>query len=173
MHATIRNGPAGVTPAERLFRLSLGGRGPFWEAAWNDFETYPVLTGSGTFGRYWLEHRSIGRFSRDAHSVYLETLAELGIVGLALLLVAFATPVVTAVHFRTEPLVPTALGAYTIYLVHAAADWLWEMLVPDDGGARLRCLPPRRRTPGGPQAATRRASSVSVALVLGAFSSSA
>ena len=167
------NRPAQCDPYRAALPPVARGEGPFWEAAWNDFETHPVLgSGSGSFGRYWLEHRSIGRFSRDAHSVYLETLAELGIVGLALLLVAFATPVVTAVHVRTEPLVPTALGAYTIYLVHAAFDWLWEMPVPTTaalvcGASLLVAGRPAacRRLPGAA-----RVVGVGFALVLGAFS---
>lgn len=117
-------------PTERFFNVSVGRREQFWSIAWQDFEAHPVAgSGSGSFGRYWLEHRPVGRFVRDAHSLYLETLAELGLVGLALLAVALAAPVASAVSARGEPLVPAALGAYVVYVVHAGADWLWEMPV--------------------------------------------
>jgi tetratricopeptide (TPR) repeat protein len=65
--------------------------------------------------------------ARDAHSLYLETLAELGVVGLALLMVALAAPLVAAVKGRRHALVPVAFGAYVAYLVHAGLDWDWEM----------------------------------------------
>ena len=45
---------------------------------------------------------------RDAHSLYLETLSELGPLGLALVLVVVAAPFATAVRGRGDPLVATA-----------------------------------------------------------------
>src|SRR6185437_7618040 len=33
-----------------------------------------------------------------------------------------------ALRARRHPLVPLALGAYATYLVHAAADWDWELV---------------------------------------------
>ena len=128
--STARDSPR-ILPTERFFSVSAGRRDRFWQAAWDDFEAHPLVgSGSGTFGRYWLEHRPVGKFVRDAHSLYLETLAELGIVGLALLVAALAAPVASAVSVRDEALVPAALGAYSVYLVHAGVDWLWEMPVP-------------------------------------------
>lgn len=64
---------------------------------------------------------------RDARSLYLETLSELGPLGLALLLVALGVPVYVAFRARRHPLVPAAFGAYVAYLLHAGVDWDWEM----------------------------------------------
>jgi tetratricopeptide (TPR) repeat protein len=64
---------------------------------------------------------------RDAHSLYLQTLGELGIVGLALLLIALLTPLAAAVRARKEPLIAAATAAYVAYLVHAAGDWDWQL----------------------------------------------
>jgi hypothetical protein len=74
-----------------------------------------------------LRHRRDGLPVLDAHSLYLETLAELGLVGLALLLAALALPLAAARAARGHPLAPAALGAYVAFLVHAAIDWDWEM----------------------------------------------
>ena len=53
----------------------------------------PLLgSGAGTFADWWLRERSTPISTREAHSLYLETLAELGPLGLALLLVALAAP---------------------------------------------------------------------------------
>jgi len=65
--------------------------------------------------------------ARDAHSLVLETLAELGPLGLALLLIAFAAPVVAAVRTRGDPVTPAALGPFAACAAHAAQDWDWEL----------------------------------------------
>ena len=63
----------------------------------------------------------------DAHSLYLETLAELGPLGLVLLVCALVTPLCAVDTARRHPLATAALGAYVAFLVHAGIDWDWEM----------------------------------------------
>ena len=113
---------------KRLFNLSSNGRYDFWRLAWRDYEEHPVLgSGAGTFERYWLRHRPFEGTARDAHSLYFETLAELGPLGLGLLLAALAVPFVAAVRARRQALVPAAFGAYVAFVAHAGVDWDWEM----------------------------------------------
>jgi O-antigen ligase len=123
--------PAPTTPEDlnkRLFNLSSRGRVSGWKVARRDAAEHPVLgSGAGTFELYWLEHRPSQMKIRDAHSLYLETLAELGPVGLGLLCLALAVPVAGAIRARRHALVPAALGAYVAYLAHAGVDWDWEM----------------------------------------------
>jgi hypothetical protein len=64
---------------------------------------------------------------RDAHSLYVETLAELGPVGLAMLVALLAVPLFAVRRARWHPLMPSAVGAYVAYLVHAGVDWDWEL----------------------------------------------
>ena len=112
----------------RLFSLSSNGRIALWRVAWRDYEDRPLLgSGAGSYERTWIQKRPYASQAADAHSLYLETLAELGPIGLGLLLVFFGLPVVAAVKARRHPLVPVALGALTVYLVHAIADWDWEL----------------------------------------------
>jgi hypothetical protein len=112
----------------RLLNLSSRGRVAGWKVARRDAAEHPVLgSGAGTFELYWLEHRPWRMKVRDAHSLYLETLAELGPVGLAILCLGLAVPVAAAIRARRHALVPAALGAYVAYLVHAGVDWDWEM----------------------------------------------
>ena len=66
---------------------------------------------------------------RDAHSLYLESLAQLGWPGLALGLLMLAVPVVGAVRARRHPLVAGAFGPYAAYIVHTGIDWDWEVPV--------------------------------------------
>jgi hypothetical protein len=113
----------------RLFTFSSKARFEGWKAAWADFEDHRALgSGAGTYEIYWMEHRPSPTKVRDAHSLYLETLAELGPVGLVLLVGALGVPIVAGIKARRRSLVPAALGAYVAYLVHAGVDWDWEML---------------------------------------------
>jgi len=122
---------SGETPANlnrRLFTFSGSYRSELWHAAWEDYEANPLFgSGPGTYEQYWNAHRPIQHKVRDAHSLYLEVLAELGPLGLALLLVAFGAPLVAGSLARGSPLVPAAFAAYAAYLVHAGVDWDWEM----------------------------------------------
>jgi len=74
---------------------------------------------------------------RDAHNLYLETLAEVGLVGLALLVLTLALPLVGLARARRRALVPAAGGAYVAFLAHAAVDWDWE--IPAVTVAALLC----------------------------------
>jgi hypothetical protein len=112
----------------RLFTLSSRTRVRAWKAAWADLEDHPLLgSGAGTYELYWAAHRPSPTKVRDAHSLYLETLGELGPVGLALLVGGLLVPLVGAVRARRRSLVAAAFAAYVAYLVHAGVDWDWEM----------------------------------------------
>ncbi|MDQ3891257.1 MAG: O-antigen ligase family protein, partial [Actinomycetota bacterium] len=155
----------------RLFTLSSRGRVTAWQAAWADFEDHRWLgSGAGTYELYWARHRPSPTKVRDAHSLYLETLAELGPVGLLVLVAALLTPVVAAVAARRHRLVPAALAAYVAYLVHAGVDWDWEMTAVTVtallcGAASLAAA---RRGGGDPLSRRVRFALVAAALVLAA-----
>ena len=89
--------------------------------------------GAGSYAAWWAAHGSLATSIQDAHSLYLETLGELGIVGLALLLLPFgAAAFVVATRLRhlqgdgadrrRRP-----LGARRGYLLAAGIDWMWEL----------------------------------------------
>jgi hypothetical protein len=113
---------------KRLFSFSGNGRADLWRYAGHTYADRPLLgTGAGTFERFWQQNPHATFKVRDTHGLYLETLTELGPVGLVLLLVALATPLVTGLAVRRHPVVPAALGAYAAFLVHAGVDWDWEL----------------------------------------------
>ncbi len=112
----------------RLFHLSGNGRTAQWSVAWRDVEAHPVLgSGAGTFEFAWFQDRTTTSKVRDAHNLYLETLAELGPLGLALLAAALVLPLVAGVRHRERPLAFAAFGAYVAFLLHATVDWDWEI----------------------------------------------
>jgi hypothetical protein len=114
----------------RLFSLWGNGRPQMWKVAWNDWRAHAALgSGAGTYEEVWAQHRPFASKVRDAHSLYAETLAELGAPGLALLLAALAVPLVAARRARAHPLGAVACAAYVGFLFHIGVDWDWEMPV--------------------------------------------
>jgi hypothetical protein len=114
---------------KRLLNFSGNGRADLWRLAWDDARAHPLLgAGAGTYERYFLAHQpaEVGRV-RDAHGLYVETLAELGPFGLILLVGALVLPLSVLGGARRHPLVPAAAGAYAAYLVHTGVDWDWEL----------------------------------------------
>jgi O-Antigen ligase len=119
---------AGQSLSSRLFSFSSNGRVDMWTAAWHDFEQHPALgSGAGSFEQYWYAHRNEQGTVRDAHSLYMETFAELGIIGLVLLAVLLVTPLVALVRVRAHRLASALAAGYVAFLVHAAVDWDWEI----------------------------------------------
>ena len=105
-------------------------RSLYYHVAWREFLAHPLLgSGAGTFGHYWLLWGDVGRWNGalDAHSLYLETLAELGPIGLCLLLGFLLYPLRGTIDHRSLPFVPGAAGATIAFLVHAGLDWDWEL----------------------------------------------
>jgi O-Antigen ligase len=120
-----------VTRADRESRLlSLAGnyRADYWRVGWKMVERAPLLgEGAGAYEHWWLRERPVASYARDAHSLYLETLAELGPLGLALLAAALSAPLLALPLARRQPLAAGAAGAYVAFLVHAGLDWDWEV----------------------------------------------
>jgi hypothetical protein len=121
-------------PAQRL--ASAGGtRADVWSAALDAFESEPVGgIGPGTFEFYWSQHAPVPDFLRDAHSLYLEELAELGIGGLLLLLAFLGGGLVLAIRARIGLRRPPEIAAgvamcagAVVFCVHAGIDWMWEL----------------------------------------------
>ncbi len=120
----------------RYGSLSGNGRYEVWKAA-VDATSGHVLGGSGpgTFQLLWLPRAPYYSYVENAHSLYFETLSELGVVGLVLLVgflaVALGAAVRHAVRARYEARTQAAglAGAMVVFTVGAAFDWLWQMPV--------------------------------------------
>jgi hypothetical protein len=119
-------------PAARLTNLS-GIRYDHWRSAINAFEDDPLKgLGAGTFEFWWNQEGGI-QLVHDAHSLYLEHLAELGLPGLLLLLCALGALGTLAALARARADDPADAGALTaclaaflVFLLHAGVDWMWE-----------------------------------------------
>jgi hypothetical protein len=118
----------GANLNKRLFSLSGNGRSEQFHTAWQQVTDHPVLGGgAGSFSEYWFQHRRVAATVHDAHNLYLETLAELGVPGLLLIVLVLGLPLAAVRRARSSPLTAVAFGAYVAFVFHAAVDWDWEM----------------------------------------------
>ena len=114
-----------------LLNSSGSGRWQFWSAAISEFRAYPLKGGgAGSWQAWWLQHGSLKVYSEFAHSLYLETLGELGIVGLLLILGAVLVGVSGAVRsalLLESGEVAAAAACGIAFFVAAAYDWVWQL----------------------------------------------
>ncbi len=102
----------------------------YWRVALDTFADHPVRgIGSGGYGVAWLAARPQPERIRDAHSLPVETLAELGLVGLLLLLtVAGGIALCARLVQASDPaLAAGPIAALVAFSLHASIDWDWEL----------------------------------------------
>lgn len=123
-------------PIGRTSRFTLNartGRGELWRIALLDFRRHPLIgDGAGGYRYTYLRERrrDAPPAVRDAHSVELENLSELGIIGLALFTAAIAGAGAGAVRARRSGAAAAWLSAFALtaaayWLVHSSLDWFW------------------------------------------------
>lgn len=129
-----------------------------WRVALDDAAEDPLLgDGAGGFELSYLAEREVAyQNARDAHSVELELLSELGLPGLGMLLGALGG-IALGVR-RAMRLGPSAaaLGAVALasglyWLVHASVDWFWAypaLTAPTFALLGAACAAPLRTTRG-------------------------
>jgi O-antigen ligase len=139
-----------LTPAPSLLQA----RGAYWQAAWQVVERHPYLgSGAGTYDLAWAAYGDIGRWkdALDAHSLYVETLAEMGPLGF-LIVLGLLVPLAAADGPERLPAGRSAaLAGAVAFLVHAGLDWDWEF--PAVTVVGIACLSASPRA--GPIAGTR------------------
>jgi hypothetical protein len=115
----------------RLTDVSNNGRLDQWEVALEGFRGAPIAgEGAGGFQERWERDRPDDLKVEDAHSLYLETLSEFGIVGLLLLLGALGALLGSfLVRARGEDrhVYAALFAAGCGWALHAGIDWDWEM----------------------------------------------
>lgn len=119
-----------------LSEVSSRGRSQFWDVALEAFAEKPVLGhGAGTYQFSWDQLRTLDMTNTQAHSLYLQALSELGIVGgaLALGLVLFLLwtgfTAWRAAGGRERELYAILLGVSLAFAVGVAYDWFWQLAV--------------------------------------------
>jgi O-Antigen ligase len=102
----------------------------YWSVALKAFGAEPFHgVGAGGWAVWWLRYRTVSEFAVDAHSLPLQTAAELGLVGLAALGLLFGGVAAAArtAHHRAPGLAAGPIAALVVYAAHAPLDWDWQM----------------------------------------------
>jgi O-antigen ligase len=120
---------SGPRTAERLGSLE-SARYRYWDVAVDVFADHPLKgVGTGGFRVDWAREGSEWGPARDAHSLYLETAAELGVVGLACLALFLGGSAASARRSLARDR-PASVGSAAVAITwafHAGVDWDWEV----------------------------------------------
>lgn len=120
--------------SSQITDLSGQNRYQYWSSALRAMGSRPITgIGPGTFEFWWAHDGSEAQFIRDAHSLAFETLAELGLVGGALLAafvltvgIGGATDAIRRVPGRDRSLKAAAVSSALVFCASATVDWTWE-----------------------------------------------
>jgi hypothetical protein len=128
-----------------LLSGSSNGRWQLWGSAVAEFRSAPLHGGgAGSFQGWWAQHGTLAVYVRDTHSLYLQTLGELGIIGF-LLLAAFVLGglwlglrlvLATSPRYRFQPAAP--LATFAAFALAASVDWIWQL--PVIGVLAIACV---------------------------------
>ncbi len=170
----------GSLVADHLLSGGGSGRYQFWTAAWHAFAQHPIGgIGAGGYEAWWTQHGTLPVFVRNAHSLPLETLAQLGLLGGALLLALAGVTAGAAIGRRRAAMTPGLLAPAVALAgcgaLGATIDWMWQVpaaLLPALAGAVIATglpvqpAPRRRRAWALPATATASAALLLSMLVL-------
>jgi len=148
--------------ADSRFGSGGGNRYDYWRIAIEQFRERPLKgIGAGNYDATYFTERRTTEDVRQAHSLPLQTLGELGSIGAVALglfvvgiLLGLARRVAEARSGRSEAvmLVVAAGGTFLVWLVHTSVDWLH--LIPGVTGVALvaaaALVAPREETPLAP-----------------------
>jgi hypothetical protein len=156
-------GPSAAQTRDRLTDPANNGRVSLWKAAVRIYDTQKLRgTGAGTYQQYYPRYRTEGLYVVDAHSLYLQSLAELGVVGFVLILIVvlgMLAGLAARIRGPDRALYAALFAASLAWAVHQAFDWDWQMPAvtlgvfilaglalarPSDGKAGLSGLPAGR-----------------------------
>lgn len=117
-------------PSSRLLTVE-GNRAAYWRTSLDAFWSSPVSgLGPGTFEFFWSKEGGRVEQVRDAHSLYLEQLAELGIFGLVAAITVAAGALRGALvpygRGSADPAAVALPSVVVVFVVHAGLDALWE-----------------------------------------------
>jgi O-antigen ligase len=99
-----------------------GDRAAYWHAARDIAAAHPFGgTGAGTF---FLDYARLPA-AHDAHSLYLQSTGELGLVGLGLVLALLLVPLATGLRRRLA----APVAGLATFALHAGVDWDWQLPV--------------------------------------------
>jgi hypothetical protein len=126
----------GTNLGARFGSFSGGGRYQYWKVAVHTTGAHAFTgSGPGTFQLLWEPRAPFFSYVINAHSLYVETLAETGVVGLCLLVgfmvlvIGIAVRLVIRSEYEARVRAAGAAAALLAFAVSATADWVWQLPV--------------------------------------------
>jgi O-antigen ligase len=101
----------------------------------DEWQTKPGFgRGAGSYQAWWMQHAEFPLFVRDAHSLWLDMLAELGLDGFLLIVLAFGTGLAAGLARMRRagadrPLIAALAAVLAAFALAAAIDWMWELTI--------------------------------------------
>jgi uncharacterized membrane protein YhaH (DUF805 family) len=147
-HAFVHLSDLGSSESSQTRLLSGGGnRYDYWRVAWHVFLDHPLAgVGAGNYPASYFLARRTTESIQNPHSIELQTLSELGIIGALLLGVALAGVAVGARRLRStarrsasaRTMMVAATGAAVAWFVDTSGDWMH--LLPGVTAIALICI---------------------------------
>jgi hypothetical protein len=129
----LRPNASGFTAAH-LLSESGSGRWQFWSSAVDEWRTARLAgKGAGSFAAWWAQHGTVALTAQDAHSVFFQTLGELGLLGFVLVAaVLILGPALGFARFgglagQDRLAAAAAASTAAAFAVGAAIDWMWQL----------------------------------------------
>src|SRR5438128_3401764 len=118
---------------QRLTDPANNGRSDLWRVAIRGYGSSPLHGhGAGMYQTLWDQGRPRSAYTINAHSLYLQAMAELGTPGLVLLLIllgAVLGGLAARARGSHRSIYGALLAAGVVWALHAGVDWDWEMPV--------------------------------------------
>jgi hypothetical protein len=174
-HGFLHDDVSTKSGTERLATAG-GDRNDLWGSAIDAFQSNSFKgIGPGTFEFWWNRDGRVRSPVVNAHSLYFETLGELGAVGFLFLVALFGGLIWVGVRARNSARRTTDVGAaaamiagFAVILFHAGLDWLWQfpaLMALGLGGAAIASAGVSKRLARRPSSVLR----LRIAAGIGAF----
>ena len=141
-------GPTGPSLSSATVQTRLlsgsGNRYDYWRVAWHVFTAHPIAgVGAGNYGAYYFRQRATVEAIQNPHSIELQTLSELGLIGAILLAMTVGGAVIGAGRLRIRAQISdearttmvAATGVAIVWIVDTSGDWMH--LLPGVSAAAL------------------------------------
>jgi UDP-GlcNAc:undecaprenyl-phosphate GlcNAc-1-phosphate transferase len=132
VHLSDSDAAPTTSPQTRLFS-GAGNRFDYWRVAWHVFSAHPLAgVGAGNYPEYYFLQRRTQEAIQNPHSIGLQTLSELGVVGVLLLALVIVGVVLGARRMRAaarrsvgaRTAMVAAMGVVVVWFVDTSGDWM-------------------------------------------------
>ncbi len=124
---------AAATSAQTRLFSGAGNRYDYWRVAWHVFTAHPLAgVGAGNYSSFYYRQRRTTESIQNPHSIELQTLAELGVLGtlafaMVIVAVALAVKRLRSSARRSRDARTTLLaatGVTVVWIVNTSGDWM-------------------------------------------------